>query len=813
MAVNLFDANYYRAANLDLAGLNNEQLLSHFQNFGLKEGRSFSPLVNLNFYRASNSDLASMSNQQLFSHLENYGLREGRRFSPLVDLNFYKQVNTDLAAAGYNNQQLFEHLNVYGVGEGRRFSPLVDLNFYKEANNDLAAAGYNSKQLLDHLSIYGVGEGRRFSPFVDLNFYKRVNTDLAAAGYNNQQLLEHLNVYGVGEGRRFSPFVDLNFYKLVNSDLAAAGYNNQQLLEHLNVYGVGEGRRFSPFVDLNFYKQVNSDLAAAGYNNQQLLQHLDFYGLNEERQFNPAFDLKYYREVNSDLKAARFNSSQLFEHFQFYGLTEGRVSSSTFNVKVYLANNTDLIAAGYGNQQAYQHFLMYGRNEGRPGSDYAGNSLESARTFSPSTSAIAYTDFVGLGDTKDYYRVSFDGLTNASLKLDGLTDNADARILDSTGKAIASSLNTGTTAETINGILEAGTYYIEVSSAGGANTNYNLTLSTENPLSKAMSLGELNGSNSLEQTSTLAVSANDFYRFSVKTQSTVKALLDNLDGDANLQVLWDVNNNGLIDKSDAIYSSASGTTSEQLQGLLSAGNNYYLRVISNAATPVNYKVTLSTVSQVATTYNYYTGSGTADQGTPALLFDSSLNGGTQTAVDNTSKLVSTTYGVAGYSKYDGGAVKLDRNKGYKLKFQVKLNTESHFGDNNGDKLDDNAGFNVTVISSDGKKGIELGFWSNEIWAKNYDSTSGSLTHDNSERATKNTTALTNYELSVLGDYYQLFSGEGSYVLSGQLRDYSGIGEKYALPSYFFLGDNNSSAKADVNLGSISLITLDTPPPA
>lgn len=46
MPVNLFDANFYRAANADLTGLNDAQALSHFQNYGLDEGRAFSPFVN-----------------------------------------------------------------------------------------------------------------------------------------------------------------------------------------------------------------------------------------------------------------------------------------------------------------------------------------------------------------------------------------------------------------------------------------------------------------------------------------------------------------------------------------------------------------------------------------------------------------------------------------------------------------------------------------------------------------------------------------------------------------------------------------------
>lgn len=49
MSVNLFDANYYRAANADLANFNDQQAASHFQTYGLNEGRAFSPLVNLNW--------------------------------------------------------------------------------------------------------------------------------------------------------------------------------------------------------------------------------------------------------------------------------------------------------------------------------------------------------------------------------------------------------------------------------------------------------------------------------------------------------------------------------------------------------------------------------------------------------------------------------------------------------------------------------------------------------------------------------------------------------------------------------------------
>ncbi|MEB3825909.1 hypothetical protein, partial [Phormidium sp. CCY1219] len=86
MAVNLFDANFYRAFNPDLAGLDDAQAFQHLLNIGLNEGRVFSPYIDLNLYRSSNPDLATAgltSNRQLYDHLQNAGVAESRVFSPV----------------------------------------------------------------------------------------------------------------------------------------------------------------------------------------------------------------------------------------------------------------------------------------------------------------------------------------------------------------------------------------------------------------------------------------------------------------------------------------------------------------------------------------------------------------------------------------------------------------------------------------------------------------------------------------------------------------------------------------------------------
>ena len=261
--------------------------------------------------------------------------------------------------------------------------------------------------------------------------------------------------------------MDLGFYRSQNADLA--GLNNQDLLEHLERGGLNEGRRFSAFVDLNFYRSGNSDLSS--FTPEQALLHLAVFGVGEGRQFSPAFDLNYYRSLNADLALTGFNNLQLLQHFESYGVSEGRISAAGFNNRVYLANNADLRAAGFGYQQAFQHFASYGYSEGRPGGDYAGNTLATART----DTSTAF-DFVGLGDSDDFYRITVSTPSSFNASLTGMIANADLQLLSSGGSVIQTSGAIGSANEAIALSLSPGTYYLRVyQAAANQSTNYALT--------------------------------------------------------------------------------------------------------------------------------------------------------------------------------------------------------------------------------------------------------------------------------------------------------------------------------------------------
>lgn len=214
----------------------------------------------------------------------------------------------------------------------------------------------------------------------------------------------------------------------------------------------------------------------------------------------------------------------------------------------------------------------------------------------------------------------------------------------------------------------------------------------------------------------------------------------------------------------------------------------------------------------------------AERATPIVLYDGALGTGTPdtqsffyltrpltnaqatqtfshplTILDTTPRR--TDY--AGYFAKPIGYAPLDRAHGYQVWFTTQVLSETHVSH-------DRAGFSVLVIGSD-LRGIELGFWENEVWAQE----GGSLnpfTH--AEGATFTTTNLIEYRLSVLGNDYML-NADGATVLSGSLRDYTKALppplpiNPYTTANLIFLGDDTASAQAQIALRYAAVI--DAPP--
>lgn len=226
--------------------------------------------------------------------------------------------------------------------------------------------------------------------------------------------------------------------------------------------------------------------------------------------------------------------------------------------------------------------------------DGAGNTVQAARDLGVLTTNINIREFVGPGDTNDYYRFTFAASATLNLRLDGLSENADIQLLGSNGTVLASSANTGATADTLNRLLTAGTYYVRVYPIGNAHSNYTLTLATVlaptpptdagNTMQTARDIGALSGNLSF-QDSVSPSDTNDYYRFTLASATSIIFRLDGLSGDADVQLF---NSSG----SRIAYSNNWGTTAETISRQLAAGT-YYIRVYPYGSITTNYNLSLT----------------------------------------------------------------------------------------------------------------------------------------------------------------------------------------------------------------------------
>lgn len=115
-----------------------------------------------------NSDRALSPQEFALTHYNEFGWKEGYNPNEVFDTNEYLEANPDVAAAGVNP---FTHYNEFGQAEGRApnadFPSLEDFDWeaYVGANPDLQAAGINTAAAAyDHYITFGWNEERPGAP-------------------------------------------------------------------------------------------------------------------------------------------------------------------------------------------------------------------------------------------------------------------------------------------------------------------------------------------------------------------------------------------------------------------------------------------------------------------------------------------------------------------------------------------------------------------------------------------------------------------------------------------------------------------------
>lgn len=145
---------------------------------------------------------------------------------------------------------------------------------------------------------------------------------------------------------------------------------------------------------------------------------------------------------------------------------------------------------------------------------------------------------------------------------------------------------------------------------------------------------------------------------------------------------------------------------------------------------------------------------------------------------------------AGYARL--APAPLDNVAGYEVTFDLQVFSETHGNANR-------SGCDVIVLGND-HKGVELAFWTNEVWAQ-----SDIFTHSTgSESHTFDTTSgRTHYTLRVANNAYSLMA-DTTTLLNGNLHSYPALpGTPYGTANFLFIGDDSTSSNARFSLARVT----------
>jgi beta-N-acetylglucosaminidase len=340
----------------DLNSLSAVGLIQHYLNFGIKEGRIArgekpiqltgieALLYDESYYLANNPDVkkayANASSNEILKHWVNSGIKEGRIASPIFDASYYLYNNEDLLDAfGMNYKSAYDHFISFGYKELRPSSSKYYGSCYKNNNSDLK--NMSAIELIQHYLAFGMRENRiannktDWTPIditkylFDKDIYIYFNPDVYAAFGNNEKALKnHWLQNGIKEGRIASLIYDSDYYINNNPDLKAAfGNNYLAAYNHFINYGAKEGRKASRYFDSKYYLNNNSDLKNAFGNSYTLaIRHFVESGIYESRDTSNTFKLNTYMNNYADLRNAfGTNYKKYYIHYIEYGFYEGRM--------------------------------------------------------------------------------------------------------------------------------------------------------------------------------------------------------------------------------------------------------------------------------------------------------------------------------------------------------------------------------------------------------------------------------------------------------------------------------------------------------
>lgn len=110
--------------------------------------------------------------------------------------------------------------------------------------------------------------------------------------------------------------------------------------------------------------------------------------------------------------------------------------------------------------------------------DTAGESLGAARDIGNLSGSASVDEYIGRSDPADIYRFTLDERLTLGATLTPASAAAEISLLDASGNVIVGTSGSGTEVRSLQRVLNPGTYFVQATPAPGADTRYNLALST-----------------------------------------------------------------------------------------------------------------------------------------------------------------------------------------------------------------------------------------------------------------------------------------------------------------------------------------------
>ena len=270
--------------------------------------------------------------------------------------------------------------------------------------------------------------------------------------------------------------------------------------------------------DENFYLALNPDVVdeiAAG-NFSSGLEHFLNVGQFENRYPNALFDRSFYLETNTNVAAAiEEGRLSAVEHFLKFGQFEFRDPSPVFNTAFYLSNPEFAKGLESANLTPYEHFIRFGQFEFRD----------------PSI----------LFDTGFY-----------------ITENPD----------VVELLNNGVFASAIQHYILVGLPQNRLSTPPDFRDDLLNITDNFGILGRAEANDFVGSGNPV-----------DIYSFILNTPSNLNVVLGALNGDADIELIEDINNNGVVETLEVFAESKNvGNVDERIVLDFLSEGNYFVRV-------------------------------------------------------------------------------------------------------------------------------------------------------------------------------------------------------------------------------------------